>query len=188
MLVLQFLCGIEVFERLTSNYPNFARMGKIFLTFFAIAGVTASTVTQHMGVPATWYGMREAAVLLKRYGLLALFVGLMLMVLFVPRVQSLPIPRNARRGVMIMSFYVFGNAISDMMLVGTSAAWRLVTSYGAVTTGLLAAVGWITLPTASDEPNPLRDDFQAAHRALREFLRFIKALREHAAPQALEQQ
>jgi len=182
MLILQFLCGIELFQRLTSNYPNFARAGKIFLTFFAIMGVTASTATRHIGVPATWYGMREAAVLLDRYALLALFVGLVLMALFVPLVQSLPIPRNARRAAMIMSFYVFGNSISAMMLVGTSAAWRLVPAYVTITTGLLAALGWLTLPTAGSEAASSCTDPPAARRSLREYLRFIGTLRAQAAP------
>jgi len=187
MLVLQYLCGIEIFERLTGNYPRFGHVGKLFLAAFALLGVSATSVTQHIGVPATWVGVREAAILLERYGLEALFVGLVLMAIFIPRVQSLPVPDNARRAAMILAFYVFGNATTATMLVGTNAQWRLVPAYVTIITGLLAAVGWMTLRAENKEPSPAVNS-RSVREALRDYLRLIRALRTHAALRLAERQ
>lgn len=183
MLVLQYLCSIEIFERLTGNYPDFGRIGKFFLIGFAILGVTASTATRHVGVPATWQGVGEAAVLLDRYALLALFVGLVLMAVFVPQHSSAPSGRNARRGALIMGFYVVGNAASVAVAAAAGAARALVPSYVIVITGLLASVGWITMLAKKEEPGSSDDAPRTVRQELRNYLRVMRILRGGAATQ-----
>lgn len=180
MLVLQYLCAIELFNRLTTHYPQFQRVGKIFLVSFVILGVTASVGTRNIGVPASWSGMREAAILLDRYGLVALFVGLTFMAIVVPRVQSLPVPHNARQATPILAFYVFGNAVTATILVGSSGTLRLLPAYVTVTTGLLAALGWLTLRTERHVEGPPELDRRWARRKLQAYRRFIRGLRGNA--------
>ena len=182
MLVLQYLCGIEIFDRLAGHYPNFERTGKIMVGSLAILGVTVSAGTQRIGVPTTWYGLREAAVLLDRYALFALFVALVLVAVIMPRIQSLPMPRHAGRAAMMMGFYVFGNTLSATLMVETGAAWRLPLSYATVVTGLLAGLGWMTLRRTDENPTAAEDDQRTARQALREYLRLMRALRASVAP------
>jgi hypothetical protein len=181
MLVLQYLCGIELFEQLTVNFPQFRKPGFLLLTVFGLLGVTASISTQRMGVPGSWGGTREAAILLDRFGLVALFVGLVLMVILVPHVRSRPIPDDAQRAAMILGFYVFGNALTATILVGTDATWRLLPAFLTVVTGLLAAVGWMTLHGKKKEPRRVGPK-RSVRRVLQNYLRSIREMSANAVP------
>ena len=160
MLVLEFLCGIEIFDRLTANYREVARAGRIILALFAILAVTASTVSVKIGVPESWHGVGEAAILLDRYGLVVLFAVLLTMSLLVHWVPSLLIPANARRAAIILALYVLGNAAGSAIAVGTGGRWSLMPSFLIVATGLLAALGWITLPGATTRMDEPLSDFE----------------------------
>ena len=184
MLVLQFVCAIEVFERLMHHRVHFERVGRMLLAGFAMVGVAASIATKQVWVPATWQGTREAAVLLDRYGLLSLLVAVLLMGVVVPGRSSVPIPRNARRAALILGWYVLGNGICAVLLVGSGAARRLVPAYVTVITGLTAGVAWATLLQPVHEAVPPEGDPGRAERAWNQYVRFIEALRSGARAHA----
>jgi hypothetical protein len=179
-LILEYLCGIEIFDHLTSHMSRFSRIGRRVLLVFALVGVFTSMSTRGIGVPNMWGGMWEAAVLLNRYALLSLFVGLVLMAVYAPKVRSGPMPRVALRALIVMSFYVCGNAIFDTIMVWTGGTKSLSSSIGGITIGLIATFGWLTLPAGESSPNT------SLRETIRDFVHRVRTWWPNLTPRTSE--
>jgi hypothetical protein len=157
-LALLFKCAAvtAIYWALTLNYRDFRVAGSVFFGSFSIIGVVAAWltafVTPHVFVDSLAKSLWQVALLAERYASVAIVALLLGVLLFLPRNQTMPMPRFALRAAQLMildSLLAILSAWGQQALAYShpTATALVATSYGAI-----AGFAWLFLRGYQEVP------------------------------------
>src|SRR5262249_18835853 len=129
ILILEILCVVEIFRRLTERFLNFRTAGAVFFGLASGLGIGISLLTSKVLVPNDLPSFWLVMELLDRYAGLAIIVTVMAYRLCLPRLIGVPIRPTATRAAGIFAFQSALSLAASTFTVSTKAALPIVSAF-----------------------------------------------------------
>lgn len=154
ILLLEAFCVMEVFHRITEEYPNFGKPGAVFLGSLAGIGVSAASLTRFAWVPHNWSGTWQVMMLAERYASLVMIIVLIGARIVVPRVSAVPIRRSADRAAGILALQEIFALLGATVTIATAAQPGFLVFFIPVFGCLVTSLFWATALTPGSDVLP----------------------------------
>jgi hypothetical protein len=171
MLLAEGFAIASVYWLLTENFPRWRRPGTIVLACLGTLGAAAALATRKLGVPPDWsYGWAQAwegAVLLQRYGMIAMLVTLGGARFLVTLVRGVPVRPIARRAADVLCIDAALGLLNSILTMWLGRRYPVLAFHGPVLAGLLNGLLWaFWLPAAAGAEKPVAARWSRNHPAI----------------------